>query len=175
MPISVKVINNLVKRISKTNNLLNMLLEFEDVLDTLDIYAFENWFKGELLEGPILKRHYVIVRLIYKHDEMPDPAAVKRLMARGCIVAYDKDVLITPKKVKTFADVEIKEQPDGKIRYMAKKQRDPVWVVTIEMPRHYVDKFQTDIIEADEDNFVDTEDMNVESEIDSGEQLRGDF
>lgn len=173
MSIAVKVTNDSIKRISKTNTLLDMLLEFENVLDTLDMYAFTNWFKGEILEGPILNRHYITVKLMYPHKDMPDPDGAKRLTARGCIVKYEKDILITPRPVKSFNDVEVEERADGRPKYKAKKKESPVWVVTIQMPRRFVDKMQTDVVEASEDEFVDTEKLTAESEIDSNEQLGG--
>lgn len=173
MTVSVKVSNDTIKRISKTNTLLDMLVNFEKTLDDMDLYAFANWIEGEVLVGPILKRHYVVVKLMYKNDQMPDPEGAERLMSRGCMVQYKKDTLITPVDVKSYNDVEVHEAPDGKIKYKAKKQEEPIWIVTIEMPRRFVDDFKTDVIEADEDEFVDSENLNVESEIDSQSQMGG--
>ena len=62
MTIAVKMLNDHIKKISETNTLLDMLLEFEKVLDTADIYAYKNWIKGEVLEGPKLNRHWVTVK-----------------------------------------------------------------------------------------------------------------
>jgi hypothetical protein len=173
MTVAVKMVNDTIKMISDTNSLFDMLLQFEKVLAEIDLYAFRNWFKGEILEGPTLKRHYVIVKLLYRIDEMPDPAGAKRLMARGCLVSYEKDTLITPRKVKGYSDIDIETRPDGTNKYRAKPQSDPVWVVTIEMPRRYVDEFITDVVEADADSYVDTESLNTETEMDQDEQLGG--
>ena len=73
MTISAKVLNDSIKEISDSNSLLDMLLEFEKTLDSLDLYAFKNWMKGEILEGPKLKRHFVNVKLMYPYKDMPDP------------------------------------------------------------------------------------------------------
>ena len=54
----IKVIEN-VKGIYESNNTLRVLKDFERVLDELDLYVFENWTKGELVEGPIVDRHTV--------------------------------------------------------------------------------------------------------------------
>ena len=43
---TLKIINDNIRKISETNTLLDMLLEFEGVLDTFDIYAYKNWKKG---------------------------------------------------------------------------------------------------------------------------------
>jgi len=88
MTISVKLLNDHVKKISETNSLLDMLLEFEKTLDSLNLYAFKNWLKGEILEGPTLKRHYVNIKLLYPYKDMPDPDGAKRLIARDCLVEY---------------------------------------------------------------------------------------
>lgn len=165
MTIAVKMLNDHIKKISETNTLLDMLLEFEKVLDTSDIYAYKNWIKGEVLEGPKLNRHWVTVKLMYPYESMPDPDAAKRLIARDCLVKYHKDTLITPVKVKSFDDVTLEAQPDGSTRYKAKTKSEPIWVVEIKMPRRYVDEFAREVVEADEDSYVDTESLNAENDI----------
>ena len=52
MTISVQLLNDQVKKVSDTNTLLDMLLEFEKVLEDIDLYAYKNWETGEVLEGP---------------------------------------------------------------------------------------------------------------------------
>lgn len=174
MTISVKLLNDQIKKISETNTLLDMLLEFEKTLDSIDLYAYKNWSKGEVIEGPNLDRHYVTVKLMYPESEMPDPEGAKRLFARDCLVKYTKDDLITPVKVKTFDDVETKIGIDGTVKHRAKTQTDPVWVVSIKMPRRYVDEFTTEKIQADEDSFVDTDNINVEDQAQVEQQFVDD-
>ena len=163
MTISVKMVNDQIKKISETNTLLDMLLEVEKVLDSCDLYAYANWKKGELLEGPVLERHWVNIKLLYPYNEMPDPEGAKRLLARQCMVEFKKDTLLTPVKVKTFDDVEVEVRPDGTTRYKTRTKSEPVWVVELKIPRKYVDEFSTAVIEADQDSFVDTEDTNTET------------
>ena len=38
---------------------LSTLLDFERVLDNIHLYAYQNWKKGELVNGPITERHCV--------------------------------------------------------------------------------------------------------------------
>ena len=52
-------INNTIKAINQDRTLLDMLLELDGLFEHLGIYAFKNWKKGELVEGPILKKHWV--------------------------------------------------------------------------------------------------------------------
>ena len=160
MTISAKILNDNIKNISSSNTLLDMLLEFEKTLDGLDLYAFKNWMKGEILEGPTLGRHFVNVKLMYPYKEMPDPDGAKRLIARDCLVKYSKDMLESPRRVKTFDDVEVGTRPDGSQRFTPKTESEPVWVVSIDMPRRYVDEFSAQHVEAKEDEYLDQEDTD---------------
>lgn len=173
MPISVKMVNDSIKKISETNSLLDMLLEFEKVLDNLGLYTFANWIDGEVFEGPILARHYVNVKLIYPYKCMPDPEGAKRLMARDCLVEFKKDHIIVPVDPQSFDDIIIDMRPDGSTRYKAKTVSKPIWVVSIDMPRRYVDEFETDVVEADEDRFVDMESMNAETQVANDQMTQG--
>ena len=164
MTIAVKILNDQIKKISETNTLLDMLLEFEKVLEDIDVYAYKNWQKGEVLEGPVLDRHHITVSLMYPYNDMPDPAGAKRLMGKDCLVKYKKDTLISPVKVKTFDDVTMEIRADGSVKHRAKTKSEPVWVVNVKMPRRYVDEFATDVVEADEDSYVDTEAVNAEQQ-----------
>lgn len=165
MTISVKMLNDSIKKVSETNTLLDMLLEFEHVLDNLELYAYKNWIKGEVLEGPTLDRHWVGVKLMYREKDMPDPDGAKRILARGGLVKYVQETLLTPRKVRTFDDVTVEVTPDGRNRYKARTDSHPVWVVEIKLPRKYVDEFSTDAVQADEDAYVDLESLNSENEI----------
>ena len=165
MTISAKVLNDEIKKISETNSLLDMLCEFEKILDDIDLYAFKNWNKGEVLKGPKLDRHFINVSLMYPYKDMPDPDGAKRLMKKECLVNYKKDTLIRPKRIKTIDDVVIETRPDGGQKYKAKTKSEPVWVVEIKMPRRYVDEFSSEKIQADEDAYVDMESMNQQADM----------
>ena len=160
MTISVKLLNDKIEEVSKSNTLLDMLMEFEKVLDELDMYAFKNWDQGEILEGPEIGRHYVNVKLLYPYKSMPDPEGAKRLIARDCLVKYSKDMLETPKAVKTFSDVEVSLRPDGSQKFTPKSESSPVWVISVDMPRRYVDEFSAQHVEAQEDEYIDNEDTD---------------
>ena len=49
------VIEN-TKEIFMTDSALTSLLDFERVLDELDLYVFANWKDGELVEGPVYEK-----------------------------------------------------------------------------------------------------------------------
>ena len=165
MTIAVKMLNDQIKKVSETNTLLDMLLEFEKTLDGMDLYAFKNWDEGEVLEGPTLSRHFMTVKLMYPAAQMPDPDGAKRLVAKDCLVDYVKDTLITPRKVRNFEDLVIEERPEGGPRYKAKTDTSHIWIVEIKMPRRYVDEFNADIVEVDEEQFVDLGDAGTDAQL----------
>ena len=153
---TLKIINDNIRKISDTNTLLDMLLEFEGVLDTFDIYAYKNWDKGEVINGPKLGRYFIDVHLMWKAEEMPDPEALLRLKKNDCEVKMFKDQLTKSKKITSVEDTEVVTR-GNKPRRVAKKENFDIWVVEIKMPRRFVDEFSTEQIEAAEDAYVDME------------------
>jgi hypothetical protein len=155
---TIKIINDNVKKISETNTLLDMLCEFEGVVDNFDLYAYKNWNKGEVIAGPKLGRYFIEVALMYKHKSMPDPEGILRLKENDCEVKMYKDTLVTSRPIKSIEDTEVKVRGMNP-RRVAKKQDHPIWIVEIKMPRRYVDEFSKEQVEAAEDSYVDLEAM----------------
>ena len=52
------VIEN-TKELYMTDSAVGTLMDFERVLDELDLYVFANWKKGELVEGPVYEKYFV--------------------------------------------------------------------------------------------------------------------
>jgi hypothetical protein len=52
------VIEN-TKTIFMTDSAINTLLDFERIIDELDIYTFDYWKQGELVEGPKYEKYFV--------------------------------------------------------------------------------------------------------------------
>lgn len=120
---------------------LNVLLDFEEVLDSLHIYTYKNWEYGEVIAGPEVTRYWITVALMYPRDLMPDPDAALRLIKHGAKVYYKKDELIEPVKITKPEDLG---EPDPKTgKRMPKKKKTPVWIVTIEIPRDFVNEFES--------------------------------
>lgn len=142
MPISVKMLNDQIKYISSTNTLLDMLLRFEKVLEEVDLYAFRNWIRGEVLQGPDLDRHYITVKLMYPASEMPDPEGAQRLFNIDCLVKYEKEMLANPVPAQKFTDRVVTDRyDDGTLPRRYEVEHEEVWVVSVKMPRRYVDEF----------------------------------
>jgi hypothetical protein len=128
------VIEN-TKEIFMTDSSLATLLDFERVLDELDLYVFANWKEGELVEGPIYEKYFVTCTFMWPYKLMPDPRGGERLLDYDCEVYYSKDTLEYPIKVKNPDDFE----PGTKMPKMGKK---PVWLVTIVMPKKLMQEIQ---------------------------------
>lgn len=145
------VIQN-TKEIFMTDSSLNTLLDFERVLDELDLYVFANWKSGELVQGPAYEKYFVTCTFMWPHKMMPDPRGGERLLSYDCEVYYSKDTLEYPVKVKTPDDFE----PGGK---MPKMKKVPVWLVKIVMPKKLMQEIQQGSLEL-ESATLDLEDIN---------------
>ena len=53
----IKDIISNIEQIYGSNNSLALLKDFERVLDELDVYVFDSWIDGELVEGPKESRY----------------------------------------------------------------------------------------------------------------------
>jgi len=144
------VIEN-TKEIFMTDSSLESLMDFERVLDELDLYVFKNWKKGELVEGPIYEKYFITCTFMWPHKLMPDPRGGERLLSYDCEVYYKRDLLETPKKVESPDDFE----PGTKMPQM---EKHPVWLVTIVMPKKLMQEIQQGSLEL-EDSSLDLEDI----------------
>lgn len=160
-------INEIAKTISvvkKNKNTLDVLLEFEGLLDDLHIYAYENWIKGEVIRGPVISKYWVEVFLMYPEKHMPNPDAAARLIKHGCYVFFQKDVLKSSVKIDSPDDL-VPDPEDG--RQKPKKQDIPVYVVKIVMPRHLLNDYNVKKINAlgadvDLDDVIDAYDQGLD-------------
>ena len=134
---------------------LGILKDFERVLDELDVYVFDNWPEGELLEGPIDARHFVTCSFMWPEEKMPDPSGGKRLLDRGCKVTYKKDELLKPRVIKSPGDYR-PGTTKGKI------DSHPIWVVEIRMPKELIGNFKNGKNEIDSTDETDT---NIEDNL----------
>lgn len=139
------------KDIFMTDSALNSLLDFERVIDELDIYVFKNWKMGELVEGPIYEKYFVSCTFMWPYKLMPDPRGGERLLDYDCEVYYAKDDLEVPVEVKSPDDFE----PGGKMPKMEKK---PVWLVTIVMPKKLMQEINQGSLELESET-IDMEDI----------------
>jgi len=84
-----------IEKINDSPHLLDILIQMEDVLDSLDLYVFSNWMKGEVVDGPVVRRYWFDFTLRYDIEEMPDPRGAMRLLKHGVRVDYNKATVET--------------------------------------------------------------------------------
>jgi hypothetical protein len=125
------IIDNL-RGIDKNGTLLDILLEFEHMLEEQGMYAYQNWKMGEVAHGPKLSRYWLNVTLMYPHLKMPDPKAALRLTNIGCEVNFKKSVLKVPVTPKSREDLDKDNKP--------KLKSHKIWLVDVWMPRKFVDE-----------------------------------
>jgi len=144
------VINN-VKDIYMSDSSLTTLLDFERVLDSLDLYAYQNWQLGELIQGPIIEKYFVSCKFMWPLKKMPDPAGGMRLLQYDCEVNFQKTGLKYPKQIKSADDFE----PGTKV---AKMEVVKIWIVEIIMPKTLMNDIHQGSLEKESDE-VDLDDL----------------
>ena len=146
----VDIINN-TKDLFMTDSALTSLMDFERVLDELDLYVFKNWKDGELVEGPVYEKYFVTCTFMWPYKMMPDPRGGERLLSYDCEVYYSKDQLEYPMDIETPDDFEAGTK-------MPKMGKKPVWLVTIVMPKKLMQEIQQGSLEL-ESATLDLEDI----------------
>lgn len=151
MATDIKDIIENIKTISMTDSALNSLLDFERVVDELDLYAFENWKRGELIAGPKYEKYFVTCTFMWPYKKMPDPRGAERLLDYGCEIKYKKDHLSYPMKAKDPSDMI----PGTKV---PRQKKIPIWLVEIVMPKQLMQEINQGSLEL-ESGTVDMEDI----------------
>lgn len=150
-----------LEKLQESPNLLDILIQMEDVLDTMDVYVFKNWLKGEVVEGPIVRRYWLDMTLRYPFRNpdgssgMPDPRAALRLLKHNVRVDYQKARYETEKFGEGVIE-EVDENETGD---------DLVWLLKVSIPRRLVVQMNA----ASHDFYDDEVDIDqVEDAQDSG-------
>lgn len=157
MPNITDIIKN-TKEINMSSTMLNQLLDFERVLDNLNLYAFANWINGELVEGPLVEKYWVTCKFMWAKKNMPDPSGAEKLLNYGCLVSYQKSKIRTPVKVKSPDDFE-----QG-TRY-PKVTDQPIWIVEIVMPKKLMADIKRGSVDVEGEN-IDLADLEKAEEDD---------
>jgi hypothetical protein len=135
-----------------TDSAVSSLLDFERVLDELDLYTFPHWKQGELVDGPNYEKYFVSCTFMWPYRRMPDPRGAVRLAEYECDVNFREDYFEHPVKVKNPSDFK----PGTKVPKLVKT---PVWLVEIVMPKKLMADIQQGALEL-ESGTVDLEDID---------------
>lgn len=157
-----------LEAIQDSPHLLDILLQMEDVLDSLDIYVFKNWYLGEVAEGPKVRRYWLDFTLKYDYDKMPDPKAALRLMKHGVRVDFWKAKFGSDGEFEdaeaSKADMAEADGDDGD-----KDMSDTFWLVRISIPRRLVAQMSAEEMDfydedVDVDDVEDAKDTGIDDE-----------
>ena len=141
-----------IKDIYLSDGSLATLLDFERVLDELDLYAFKNWDLGELVAGPEIGKYKVTCIFMWPANLMPDPRGGKRLLPFDCEIKFKKTRIKVPIKIR---------EPEDYIpgTHKAKLTEKPIWLVEITMPKHLMNDIKQGSIEL-EDQTIDLDELD---------------
>ena len=147
-----------IKNLYLSEGSLLTLLDFERVLDELDVYAFKNWILGELVQGPDIGKYSVGCIFMWPENLMPDPRGARRLLPFDCRVKWKKTQITIPIKI---------EDPEDFIpgTHKARLIKKPIWLVEIVMPKSLMSEIRTGSVEM-EDQTIDLEDLDQSYEQD---------
>ena len=141
-----------IRDIYMSEGSLTTLLDFERVLDEVDIYAFKNWELGELVAGPDIGKYRVTCTFMWPERLMPDPRGGRRLLPFDCEVSYMKKDIKIPVKITDPSDYRSGTKK-------AKLITRQVWLVEIIMPKALMNDIRTGSIEM-EDQDIDLDDLD---------------
>jgi hypothetical protein len=141
-----------IKDIYLSEGTLLTLLDFERVLDSMDLYAFKNWEIGELVQGPTVTKYKVSCVFLWPENLMPDPRGGRRLLPFDCEVKYKRTNMKIPIKIENPSDY----RPGTKIARIIEKK---VWLVEITMPKNLMSDIRTGSIELEEQG-IDLEELD---------------
>lgn len=141
-----------IRNIYTSDGSISVLLDFERVLDELDLYAFKNWQIGELVEGPVINRYTVTCTFMWPEKMMPDPRGARRLLPFDCKVKYLRQMMKIPIRITNPSDY----QPGTKVARIIEK---PIWLVEITIPKHLMSDIRTGSVEL-EDEDIDLKDLD---------------
>ena len=141
-----------IRDIYMSEGSLTTLLDFERVLDEVDIYAFKNWEMGELVAGPDIGKYRVTCTFMWPERLMPDPRGGRRLLPFDCEVSYMKKDIKIPVKITDPSDYRSGTKK-------AKLITRQVWLVEIVMPKALMNDIRTGSIEM-EDQDIDLDDLD---------------
>ena len=141
-----------IRDIYMSEGSLLTLLDFERVLDELDLYAFKNWAIGELVSGPSIGKYRVTCIFMWPEKLMPDPRGGRRLLPFDCEVKYKKTAMKVPMKIEDPSDF----RPGTRKAKLVEKK---IWLVQISMPKALMSDIRTGSVEL-EDEEIDLADLD---------------
>lgn len=145
--------STVIQNLSDSDTLLDFMIQAEDFLDNMDLYAFENWIDGTVVDGPTVSKYWIELTLMYDYDKMPDPSGAIRLINVGAkasmrtIEVQDNNLPTDPKdriNLDTLSSLSDGQAAQGTTLNQV-IDADPIkrynknWLVDISIPRQFID------------------------------------
>lgn len=123
-----------IKTLFKNQGLLDYLLRFEEYLDNSNLYVYDGWENGEVVEGPIVNRYDCEITLKFIKSEPLDPRGMLLFERHGTKLQIREDVELVPK-------TKIQDVNDFDPEHFGKPKMDKVPVVLVKfiVPRRLLD------------------------------------
>jgi hypothetical protein len=148
MPTDIKDIIQNIEQIYGSNNSLNLLKDFERVIDELDVYVYDNWIDGELVAGPKESRYFVECTFMWPKEKMPEPKGGMVLIDYGCNVQFAESSISKVRKIREPDDIRPGTRK-GKIDV------EEIWMVKITMPKKLLHDINRGYTELDKNKLED--------------------
>jgi hypothetical protein len=153
---------DVVARLTSKTDLVDVMIDLEDYLDNSSLYAFDNWIKGVMVQGPTVKKYWIEFTLKYDYEKMPDPSGALRLTIHGTKVTYQKAHERIPLPINSPADYL-----PGTRRPRMKKV--PIWLVHFKIPRRFVEALDQELLDTYSDEMDDSDQNNIEDTVTQGQ------
>lgn len=121
-----------IQRLFDNEGLRNILLNVEEYFDNMDLYVFDNWIDGEIVDGPNVSKYWVELTLKFDKDKLPDPRGTCLFLNQGTKIEFKRDFEYKP--------VEIPQnQNDLRTNGKPRLVKHPVVLIKFTIPRKLVD------------------------------------
>ena len=144
-----KSAQDVVNRISDNEDLIDILIDIENYLDSNNLYVYKNWKLGEVVAGPFTRPYWIKLTLKYPYRKMPDPEGGLRLLQHGTKISFRKAEELVPIKFKSESDY----QPGTK---KPKMKKIKIWLIDMLIPRKFVRNIDKEVMDQYEEE-VDVE------------------
>lgn len=122
-----------IQKLFDDDGLREILLGVEEYFDNMDLYVFDNWIDGELVQGPIVSKYWVDCTFKYTKEKMPDPRGSLLFINQGTKITFKEDVELVP--IHVPMDQNDIDPQTGK----SKDEEVPIILVNFHIPRRLVD------------------------------------
>lgn len=129
---------NTIQSLYDQSGLLDILIGVEEYLDNMDLYAYKNWIKGELVEGPVVSKYWVEITLKYTSTTFPDPRAALMFDKQGTKIFIKKDYEISPIKKPHSDNDMMSVLGQGSSVKKVKDEKIPILLIKFQIPRRLV-------------------------------------